>query len=280
MSVTRIHPGAEPVENPAISFLEGIGTEGRFHNPYSSRAEYNRRLKEFLELQKELLSLLGHDINSNNLDEMVNQVRSIGIYPSQSSQIDQIVLDKIFPSDWRDNLTEYEIIDGNGFGHRARKSEFRWDKIEFIYRWQGGRYLCCSLLKDPYSEPELTTAAEKAIEIYETLEFSEHLYGIRYWGPNPMDTFLESFLNIIGRIAPRRIPDEEIPDKIKKAKVQGYFNTDLPGKTYVAVELPDETRLRLFNADRSQFPDIIEQGDYVWCKRDFNRDGELLSVGL
>ncbi|HLC70478.1 MAG TPA: hypothetical protein VJI32_00595, partial [Candidatus Nanoarchaeia archaeon] len=155
------------------------------------------------------------------------------------------------------------------------------------------RFFTRALYKDNFTESELTETGRKAINLVDILRFSTHLYGINCAVHNPLERAFDNAVDICGRSAVGRISENELPSEIRKGTVLGYFPTHNKRQTYVAVEClsTDEEkstfgnhaiRLKLYNADKSLFPDILKVRNPVWCIKDRYREdfGRLVSVGL
>ena len=311
--IIKIHPEIlTPPRSGPMRHIDLLQFENRFYNPYQTRAEFDEKLEKFMELQRDFLKrvLVPHSFGEvsqmlarTDLDSIVSFINQNVSGLTSDHISDYFVLDKIMDKRWRTESLVSMIpfdpdFDKNRFLEKdVRKASrrFSWDTIftthEINYRKQ--RFLIRKLYKDNFTERELIEAGRKAINIADTLRFSTHLYGINYAVHNPLERTLDNALDICGRLAAARIPENELPAEIRKCAVVGYFPTHNKGQTYVAVEcsLTDEEKsewgtpaiqLKLYNADKSLFPDILQEGDLVWCIKDRYHDnsGRLVSVGL
>ena len=277
----RIHPEIEePVKNKTTNL--DLLMNQRFFNPYSTREEYNMHLNRFLKLQSRLLLPIYEYLNSNQtiidlndmmsffagrnesfkfpkktLDSIVGATKGILWDFLPKDFVSKIVLSEVLP-DWKKYVETSTILRTKKdlFGHSmwCEEFDFEADKILFMYHREDNVYKKTLLKKDSFTNEEMADMTKKAKKIYDVLLFSECLYGINFFGPNPIEHYLEPLISIIGRIGPGRI--KELPKIIKEGEVEGWFDTNDYDFKILFAEIPwTEEELIEFRKEQPKYKD-------------------------
>jgi len=270
--------------------------------PYHTMGEYTSRLESFLGLQEELFRLsypnlnfrpmtnllMGGDLADKSiLDELLKPYFNTlyGRNFSAALKWDGPILQKVLGEDWvaRACHQEAQIHEEDMFGifQRTPRELFQPEKILFTWDEDSSRNLYHNILieKTAYIDEELGAAVSAALNLYETLDFSSHLYGGRFFGPNPCGDYLETLTLIIGALASQLPAASKLPEGIKKSIVLGWYPTHMPEKKCLRVEMPidrpsyidpaeeypSSSAFKIQNVDYVLSKEYLSAGDKVWC---------------
>lgn len=308
-----LHPElTEPVNPDALeSAMSRMAKARVFYTADLPREEYEGLRGDFTLLASDLLArtvfgnadwfrAIGRDFDLLN-----RATKEMILFMFIHHRIEGSVLSHVIGDDWKkkanreDQLlpaksSKNELQLDTGFDDERSKllaepyvenlSNFRWDFVGMRQDESERRSTTFVLMKGAFSEEEMIDISREAIVDYQLLAFGvDHLYAFDFENYGFWD-YRDACLDVIGRLAPGRLPQEEIPDEIRPGKPLGFFPTHRSGVEYLAVEDSEtQERLRVYNVRRS----FLTTGDYtqgepLWFRRiDINRpDAKLLSVGI
>ena len=273
--VTRIHPNQGQVKTRTTG-LDDLINRKQFKNPYSSRAEYNKRMLRFNHVLRNLLDR--YQLDSSQLFDNKGKIDGRAFphyYIDYSDLLDKNIADLVFGPEIMSRADREQEI--RPINQKIWKSPTQNNLyVPGMLFFQSQRTECenqmlkmdhLTLMRDHLSNDEIESSAAKAFEHYDIYEFSNTAFFM-----NPFSGYLRGLAEVIVRLKP-----ELLPSMFRDCRVIGFE------QDYLEVERPSDiekseygpTRCFLENTCAEQHRDLVPKGSIVRCF-DLHPNGENL----